>query len=161
MERSSAEAPSNPDHAVVALTAGGDDTVAGNQGNATSSISPLSRGRRRNVEWPTIDGPLGLSQEESIGQARKFFKFGFLLLPWLWAVNCFYFWPVLRKPTSHSHPQLRYYVVGSAIGFVVFTVLLTSWALTFAIGGEHLFGHAWDQLVMYNLADRYGLTGWI
>ena len=52
-------------------------------------------------------------------------------------------------------------VVGSAIGFVVFTVLLTSWALTFAIGGEHLFGHAWDQLVMYNLADRYGLTGWI
>ncbi|CDP20505.1 unnamed protein product [Coffea canephora] len=49
----------------------------------------------------------------------------------------------------------------SAIGLVAFTVLLTSWALTFAIGVEHLFGHAWDQLVMYNLADRYGLTGWI
>lgn len=51
-------------------------------------------------------------------------------------------------------------VVGSAIGFVIFTVLLFSWALTFAIGGERLFGPLWGQLVMYNVADRLGLTGW-
>ncbi|CAN6697414.1 unnamed protein product [Malus baccata var. baccata] len=50
------------------------------------------------------------------------------------------------------------YVLRSAVGFTVFTALLLSWALTFAIGGEHLFGHVWDQLVMYNLADRLGLT---
>ncbi|CAK9183231.1 unnamed protein product, partial [Ilex paraguariensis] len=52
-------------------------------------------------------------------------------------------------------------VVGSAIGFTVFSALLSSWALTFAIGGEQLFGHVWDELVMYNVADRYGLSGWI
>ncbi|TYH20446.1 hypothetical protein ES288_A05G430200v1 [Gossypium darwinii] len=51
-------------------------------------------------------------------------------------------------------------VVSSAIGFSVFSVILSSWALTFAIGGEHLFGSTWDQLVMYNVADRLGLTGW-
>ncbi|KAK9200042.1 hypothetical protein WN944_015237 [Citrus x changshan-huyou] len=51
-------------------------------------------------------------------------------------------------------------VLGSAVGFAVFTIVLLSWALTFAIGGEHLFGSAWDKLVMYNVAERLGLTGW-
>ncbi|XVE83352.1 hypothetical protein DITRI_Ditri16bG0082400 [Diplodiscus trichospermus] len=108
--------------------------------------------------WPTIDGPLGLSEDESLSYARRFYKFGYALLPWLWAVNCFYFWPVLRH--SRSFPRLRPYVVGSAVGFTVFSALLSSWALTFAIGGENLFGPIWDELVMYNVADRLGLTGW-
>ena len=51
-------------------------------------------------------------------------------------------------------------VARSAIGFTVFAVLLSSWALTFAIGGKLLFGPVWDQLVMYNLADRLGLSAW-
>jgi hypothetical protein len=51
-------------------------------------------------------------------------------------------------------------VVGSAIGFTIFAAILCSWALTFSIGGERLFGPVWDQLVMYNLADRLGLIGW-
>ncbi|XP_059639359.1 probable gamma-secretase subunit PEN-2 [Cornus florida] len=126
-----------------------------NSNNPNSSSSSALSGS----VWPTIDGPLGLSEEDSIGYARRFFNFGFLLLPWLWALNCFYFWPVLRH--SRSFPQIRRYVVGSAVGFMVFTVLLSSWAITFAIGGERLFGHFWDELVMYNVADRFGLTGWI
>lgn len=51
-------------------------------------------------------------------------------------------------------------VMPSAIGFTIFTVLLGSWSLTFLIGGEQLFGPAWNDLVMYNLADKLGLTGW-
>ena len=50
-------------------------------------------------------------------------------------------------------------VVRSAIGFSVFTSLLLAWALTFSIGGEQLFGPVWDKLVMYNVADRLGLSG--
>lgn len=38
--------------------------------------------------------------------------------------------------------------------------IISSWALTFSIGGERLFGPVWDKLVMYNLADKLGLTGW-
>lgn len=52
-------------------------------------------------------------------------------------------------------------LVGSAIGLLLFTTVLSSWALTFAIGGERLFGHVWGELVMYNVAEKYGLTGWI
>ncbi|OIW19981.1 hypothetical protein TanjilG_31858 [Lupinus angustifolius] len=108
--------------------------------------------------WPTIDGALGLTEEDSVSYARNFYNFGFALLPLLWAVNCFYFWPVLRH--SRSFPRIRPYVVGSAIGLTVFTALLCSWALTFSLGGERLFGPVWDQLVMYNLADKLGLTTW-
>ncbi|KAK9942482.1 hypothetical protein M0R45_008146 [Rubus argutus] len=108
--------------------------------------------------WPTIDGPLGLSEEDSVSYARRFYKFGFALLPLLWAVNCFYFWPALRH--SRAFPRIHHYVVRSAVGFTLFTALFSSWALTFGIGGERLFGHVWDQLVMYNLADKIGLTGW-
>ncbi|WCJ37208.1 hypothetical protein M5689_018360 [Euphorbia peplus] len=131
------------------------------------SRSPVSPSTTRSPDsvissvplWPTVDGPLGLSEDESLSYARKFYKFGFAMLPWLWAVNCFYFWPVLRH--SRSFPLIRPYVFKSAVGFTVFTTLLSSWALTFAIGGEELFGPVWDKLVMYNVADRLGLTGWI
>ncbi|XP_019259588.1 PREDICTED: LOW QUALITY PROTEIN: probable gamma-secretase subunit PEN-2 [Nicotiana attenuata] len=92
------------------------------------------------VDWPTVDGPLGLTEQDSVDYARRFFNFGFY---------------------SHYQPELRRYVVRSAIGFAVFAVLLSTWALTFSIGGERLFGHAWDKLVMYNVAEKYGLTGWI
>ncbi|XP_008795229.1 probable gamma-secretase subunit PEN-2 [Phoenix dactylifera] len=115
-------------------------------------------------QWPTVDGPLGLSEEESVAYARRFFLWGFALLPLLWAVNCFYFWPVLRsRPSSSpsSFSRIRPYVLRSAIGFLVFAVLLSSWVLIFLIGGEHLFGPVWQDLVMYNLADRLGLAGWV
>lgn len=56
--------------------------------------------------WPTIDGPLGPTEEDSEAYARSFFKFGFLLLPWLWAINCYYFWPVIRS-NPRSFPRIR------------------------------------------------------
>ncbi|KAK9135157.1 hypothetical protein Syun_014487 [Stephania yunnanensis] len=132
-------------------------SIGGGGAESTTGIVHRSSVPRRPI-WPTIDGPIGLSDEESLSYARRFFKFGFLLLPWLWAVNCFYFWPVLRH--SPAFPRIHHYVVRSAIGFAVFTVLLGSWALTFAIGGERLFGPVWKQLVMYNVAEKFGLTGW-
>ncbi|CAN1182333.1 Probable gamma-secretase subunit PEN-2 [Linum perenne] len=111
------------------------------------------------MPWPTIDGPLGLTEEESLAYARRLYGFGYTLLPWLWAVNCFYFWPVLRH--SRPFPLIRPYLMKSAIGFWIFTSVLCSWAFTFAIRGEQLFGPIWDKLIMYNLADRLGLTSWI
>ncbi|EEF39540.1 GDP-mannose transporter, putative [Ricinus communis] len=126
--------------------------------NPNSSNDPIISSSAASV-WPTVDGALGLSEEESIKYARRFYKFGYALLPWLWAVNCFYFWPALRN--SRSFPRIRPYVIRSAVGFTAFSILLCSWALTFAIGGERLFGPVWNELVMYNVADRLGLTGWM
>ncbi|XP_050216617.1 probable gamma-secretase subunit PEN-2 [Mercurialis annua] len=131
-------------------------TATATANNPNSSDDPILS---PSPVWPTVDGPLGLSEEESLNYAGRFYKFGYALLPLLWAVNCFYFWPVLRH--SRSFPRIRPYVVRSAIGFTAFSVLLCSWAMTFAIGGEKLFGPVWDKLVMYNVADQLGLTGWI
>lgn len=75
--------------------------------------------------WPTIDGPLGLSEEDSLSYARRFYKFGFALLPLLWAVNCFYFWPVLRH--AHSFPRIRRCMSNSLFLFqfrILFNILV-------------------------------------
>ncbi|ONK77421.1 uncharacterized protein A4U43_C02F6350 [Asparagus officinalis] len=72
-------------------------------------------------------------------------------------------WPapaLFRGLSSPFLPLPLGHVTRSAIGFAIFSVLLTSWALTFMIGGEKLFGPMWNNLVMYNVADKLGLTGW-
>ncbi|WOL14232.1 hypothetical protein Cni_G23012 [Canna indica] len=124
-------------------------------GSGAAGVAEVTPVRRT---WPTVDGPHGLSEDESHAYARSYFYWGFALLPFLWAVNCCYFWPVLRK--SHPSPRVRPYVMRSAIGFTIFAVVLATWSLTFIIGGERLFGPIWNDLVMYNLADKLGLTGW-
>jgi|APAra0007618257_1042622.scaffolds.fasta_scaffold00091_13 hypothetical protein len=73
--------------------------------NPNPNPNPLSTIISSAQVWPTIDGPLGLTEEASVDYARRFYKFGFALLPWLWFVNCFYFWPVLRH--SRAFPQIR------------------------------------------------------
>lgn len=52
-------------------------------------------------------------------------------------------------------------VVRSAIGFTIFSVVLLTWATTFIIGGERLFGPGWNDLVMYNVADKLGISGFM
>lgn len=96
MERSSEEV--NPSEAAVLINPRTDPIRHNQNLITTSSLSSRS-------EWPTIDGPLGLSEQDAVGYARKFFGFGFVLLPLLWAVNCYYFSPVLRHP--RSFPQIR------------------------------------------------------
>eukprot|EP00897_Mesotaenium_endlicherianum_P001300 jgi/Mesen1/1198/ME000128S00173 len=99
----------------------------------------------------TIDGDIGLSDEEARKLARNFFYGGFLALPWLWFVNCYFFWPVLRH---NGDSVIRSYVVRSGIGFLLFTVVLLPWALTFMIGGEKVIGASWKNLAVYDVADK-------
>lgn len=66
---------------------------------------PSSRGPRfppPPAAWATVDGPLGLPLEDAEGHARRFFLWGFACLPFLWAMNCCYFWPVLRSSAASS-----------------------------------------------------------
>jgi presenilin enhancer 2 len=105
-------------------------------------------------QWPTMDGPLGVYNEEAVKLAKSFYYGGFLLLPVLWFVNCFYFWPVLQH--REAEPLIRRYVVKSGIGYMLFSVVLLAWALTFAFGGEHVFGSYWKHLAIYNIDDKYG-----
>ncbi|CAI5463178.1 unnamed protein product [Closterium sp. Yama58-4] len=101
----------------------------------------------------TVDGDVGLSDDAARSLARGFFLGGFLLLPWLWFVNCYFFWPVLRYNAGHD-PLLRSYVVGSAIGCSVAFSLLACWSLAYSLGGEALLGaDTWQKLAVYNIVD--------
>ncbi|KAH7373940.1 hypothetical protein KP509_17G080300 [Ceratopteris richardii] len=115
-------------------------------------LAPLQERDR----WLTVDGPVGMhDQEAARRQARNFFFAGFILLPWLWFVNCFYFWPVLRQRHRGSDPLLRSYIVRSAIGFLVYSSLLLIWTMTFTFGREHVFGSLWKTLAVYEIADKF------
>lgn len=52
--------------------------------------------------WPTVDGPLGLHSDEALKYAKGFYYGGFAMLPWLWFVSCFYFWPILVHRQSDT-----------------------------------------------------------
>ena len=75
--------------------------------------------------WPTVDGSLGLSEDESVKYARRFYRFGFAMLPWLWAVNCFYFWPVLRH--SRSFPRIRPCILSLSLSLSALSIFQCCW----------------------------------
>ncbi|KAF7040513.1 hypothetical protein CFC21_050402 [Triticum aestivum] len=138
--------------------------AAGRRPSSSSSSAAALRRAPPPAVWATVDGPLGMPLEEAEGHARRFFLWGFACLPFLWAINCCYFWPVLRSPAASSPPAfapIRPYVMRSAIGFTIFAAVLLTWATTFIVGGERLFGPVWKDLVMYNVADKLGLTGFM
>jgi presenilin enhancer 2 len=98
------------------VAAGAPPGVDEESGLLPRSRAPASGGRRppsssaevpRRVPpppavWATVDGPLGMPLEDAEGHARRFFLWGFACLPFLWAINCCYFWPVLRSPKASS-----------------------------------------------------------
>lgn len=71
--------------------------------------------------WPTVDGPLGVYHEEAVKLAKSFFYAGLLCLPWLWFINCFYFWPVLRN--CRSDPLIRPCTLSFCLSFTVMSSL--------------------------------------
>ncbi|KAJ7522500.1 hypothetical protein O6H91_18G014500 [Diphasiastrum complanatum] len=78
-------------------------------------------------QWPTVDGPLGVQQQQALKLARAFFYAD---------------------------------VLWSGVGFMIYSTLLLSWALTFSMGGEKVFGPVWKQLAVYDIADKFELTGY-
>ena len=51
-------------------------------------------------------------------------------------------------------PILRADVFLSAVGFALSSVVVLTWALTFSLGGERLFGRSWNNYVTYNLSEK-------
>lgn len=116
------ERGSETDEETRRLSAGAGSGDGGNGGGGRRREGE-GRGVRiqRGPRWPTIDGQLGLSEEESVVYARKYFRWGFFLLPFFWALNCFYFWPVLRHPSSF--PRLRPCMLPFCLFFFFFFLL--------------------------------------
>ncbi|KAI8337743.1 presenilin enhancer 2 [Chlamydoabsidia padenii] len=63
--------------------------------------------------------------DEMIIISRKMFYGGFVFLPFLWLVNCIYFFRQSRKPTAPA--LLKQYVHWSFAGCLVWFIGLTIW----------------------------------
>lgn len=74
-----------------------------------------------------------VSDEDKLGLCKRYFYLGFALLPFLWAINVFWFFKdaFVRKPEFPQQKDFRKFVVMSAIGSVIFLAGLITWLSIF------------------------------
>mmetsp|Transcript_12376 Transcript_12376/g.24071 ORF Transcript_12376/g.24071 Transcript_12376/m.24071 type:complete len:103 (-) Transcript_12376:230-538(-) len=70
-------------------------------------------------------------EEEDLKTARRFFYAGFFCLPLLWLLSSVFHWSKLKS--VNVHPDLKFYVYGSAIGAAVYIAALFAWVLYFQL----------------------------
>ncbi|XP_050161880.1 gamma-secretase subunit PEN-2 [Myiozetetes cayanensis] len=69
-----------------------------------------------------------VSNEEKLELCRKYFRGGFLLLPFLWVVNVLWFFrEAFWAPPFGEQQQIKRYVVRSAVGAGLWGVALGVW----------------------------------
>ncbi|XP_051632228.1 gamma-secretase subunit PEN-2 [Manacus candei] len=69
-----------------------------------------------------------VSNEEKLELCRKYFRGGFLLLPFLWVVNVVWFFrEAFWAPPFGEQQQIKRYVVRSALGAGLWGVSLGVW----------------------------------
>lgn len=70
--------------------------------------------------------------EQKLQLCRTYFRAGFALLPFLWAVNFFWFFKEAFGRNSYAEQkQIKQYVIYSGIGTFIWTVALTAWIIIF------------------------------
>ncbi|KAI9579869.1 gamma-secretase subunit pen-2 [Glossina fuscipes] len=76
-----------------------------------------------------------VSNEKKLQLCKIYFRTGFALLPFVWAVNfCWFFKEAFKTPSSPSYPeqqQIKNYVIYSALGTLVWILILTAWIIIF------------------------------
>uniref|UniRef100_A0A1A9WJE2 Gamma-secretase subunit PEN-2 n=1 Tax=Glossina brevipalpis TaxID=37001 RepID=A0A1A9WJE2_9MUSC len=75
-----------------------------------------------------------VSNEKKLQLCKIYFRTGFVFLPFVWAVNfCWFFKEAFKTPIA-SYPeqkQIKNYVIYSALGTIVWLLLLTVWIIIF------------------------------
>ncbi|XP_051172292.1 gamma-secretase subunit pen-2 [Leptopilina boulardi] len=63
---------------------------------------------------------------------RWYFRAGFALLPFLWAINSIWFFKqAFFEPYFEEQKQIRKYVILSAIGALLFAIAFSTWIVIF------------------------------
>ncbi|XP_008540556.1 gamma-secretase subunit PEN-2 [Equus asinus] len=96
--------------------------------------------------WVSPRGPSGrpclranmnlerVSNEEKLNLCRKYYLGGFAFLPFLWLVNIFWFFrEAFLVPAYTEQSQIKGYVWRSAVGFLFWVIILTTWITIFQI----------------------------
>ncbi|XP_014467936.1 PREDICTED: gamma-secretase subunit pen-2 [Dinoponera quadriceps] len=70
--------------------------------------------------------------ERKLYLCKWYFRVGFALLPFLWAVNAIWFWKeAFVEPSYEEQKQIKKYVILSAIGAAIWATALLAWTITF------------------------------
>uniref|UniRef100_A0AAV2MDE9 Gamma-secretase subunit PEN-2 n=1 Tax=Knipowitschia caucasica TaxID=637954 RepID=A0AAV2MDE9_KNICA len=70
--------------------------------------------------------------EEKLNLCRKYYLGGFALLPFLWLVNVIWFFrEAFLKPSYSEQTQIKTYVKRSALGVLLWAVVLSVWITVF------------------------------
>ncbi|CAG9770008.1 unnamed protein product [Ceutorhynchus assimilis] len=72
--------------------------------------------------------------EKKLHLSKWYFRAGFALLPFVWAVNAIWFFnEAFRKPEYNEQKQIRKYVIYSGMGALLWLILIVTWITVFQI----------------------------
>lgn len=75
-----------------------------------------------------------MKDDQKLSLCRWYYRGGYFLLPFLWVVNAIWFFnEAFRKAAYEEQPQIRSYVIKSAIGAVVWTTVFVAWVTVFQL----------------------------
>ncbi|KAF7396413.1 gamma-secretase subunit pen-2 isoform X1 [Vespula maculifrons] len=73
-----------------------------------------------------------LTNEKKLHLCKWYFRVGFAFLPFLWTVNAIWF---IREafivPPYEEQKQIKKYVIFSAIGAIIWMIILVTWVIIF------------------------------
>ncbi|XP_059613540.1 gamma-secretase subunit pen-2 [Phlebotomus argentipes] len=69
-----------------------------------------------------------VTNDRKLYLCRWYFRAGFACLPFVWAINTIWFFSeAFRKPPYEEQAQIKKYVLYSALGSIVWLVVIISW----------------------------------
>lgn len=87
-----------------------------------------------------------VTDDEKFQLCRKYFLFGWALLPFLWAVNAIWFFrEAFVRPPFPQQKAMKTYVVMSGVGSLIWWAILISWIVTF-VSKRAEWGELGDRL---------------
>ncbi|XP_037952855.1 gamma-secretase subunit pen-2-like [Teleopsis dalmanni] len=75
-----------------------------------------------------------VNNQKKLELCRAYFRAGFALLPFVWAINAYWFFAeAFRKPPFLEQQQIKKYVIYSAFGTFLWLIALSIWVTIFQI----------------------------
>ncbi|XP_055686727.1 gamma-secretase subunit pen-2 [Lutzomyia longipalpis] len=73
-----------------------------------------------------------VTNDRKLYLCRWYFRAGFALLPFVWAINTIWFFSeAFRKPAYEEQAQIKKYVTYSALGSFIWLIVIILWVTTF------------------------------
>ncbi|XP_044261681.1 gamma-secretase subunit pen-2 [Tribolium madens] len=75
-----------------------------------------------------------MTNDKKLYLCRWYFRAGLAFLPFIWTVNAIWFFQeAFRKPEYEEQKEIRRYVIYSAIGSLIWFVIIVTWVTIFQV----------------------------